>query len=80
MRVSMRFRIVLWLIAIVGLTIAFHSLNIAAADEPQRDSIWGRTIAAEPFDKIPFREIRIPEWVQETVGVGYTLSVQNAEQ
>lgn len=50
------------------------------ADEPLRASIWGRTIAAEPFDKSPFQEIRIPEWVHETVGVGYTLSVQNAEQ
>ncbi len=54
--------------------------NLANADEPPRASIWGRTIAAEPFDKAPFHEIRIPEWVQETVGVGYTLSVQNAEQ
>lgn len=54
--------------------------SLSNSEEPPRSSIWGRAIAAEPFDKVPFREIRVPEWVQETVGVGYTLSVQNAEQ
>lgn len=54
--------------------------DLVGADEPLRASIWGRTIASEPYERVPFREIRVPEWVQETVGVGYTLSVQNAEQ
>ena len=35
---------------------------------------------AQPFDKEPFREIRIPEWVRNTVGCGYTLSGMNTEQ
>lgn len=72
---------------LVALVLIFSALvrvadlpSLASADEPPRASIWGRTIAAEPYDKVAFREIRIPEWVQETVGVGYTLSVQNAEQ
>jgi hypothetical protein len=43
-------------------------------------SIWGREILAQPFDKQPFREIRIPEWVQGTTGVGYTLSVKPREE
>ncbi|MBN1341397.1 MAG: hypothetical protein JXQ73_01890 [Phycisphaerae bacterium] len=34
----------------------------------------------QPFDKGPFREIRIPGWVQETVGVGYTLSGMSTAQ
>ena len=44
------------------------------------DEIWDHRIAAEPFDREPFRQVRIPAWVQDTVGVGYTLSVQNDEQ
>lgn len=48
--------------------------------EASQDSIWGAKILAQPFDRAEFREIRVPEWVQETTGVGYTLSVQSAEQ
>ena len=70
----------LWLAGVIGVLGQVHAPRSTVADEPPRSSIWGRTIAAEPYDKVPFREIRIPEWVQETVGVGYTLSVQNAEQ
>jgi hypothetical protein len=54
--------------------------QVAIAQETSSDAIWGRRILAQPFDVAPFYEIAIPEWVQETVGVGYTLSVQNAEQ
>lgn len=35
---------------------------------------------SQPFEKQPFSEVRIPEWLQSTVGVGYTLSAQNTEQ
>jgi hypothetical protein len=38
-------------------------------------AVWDRVIAAQPFDRAPFRQNRIPAWVQETVGCGYTLSV-----
>ncbi len=72
----MQLRTLLWLAAVVGVLGHVHAPRIAVADEPPRASIWGRTIAAEPYDKVAFREILIPEWVQETVGVGYTLSVQ----
>jgi hypothetical protein len=48
-----------------------------AADEKD---IWGRTILAQPFDRQPLREVRVPGWVQETTGVGYTLSVMNSAQ
>lgn len=46
----------------------------AADDKPD---IWGRTILPQPHDKEPFREINVPAWVQETIGVGYTLSGMN---
>ena len=42
--------------------------------------IWGRQILAQPFDTTPFREIRIPRWIEETIGVGYTLSGQSTKQ
>ena len=29
---------------------------------------------AQPFDTVPFRAIKHPVWVQETIGCGYTLS------
>src|SRR5208337_2580054 len=37
--------------------------------------ISGEAIMAQPFDTMPFRAVKIPEWVQETTGCGYTLSV-----
>jgi hypothetical protein len=48
------------------------------AQEKER-TIWGETIMKQPFDKRPFREIAIPEWVQETVGCGYTLSAMDGK-
>lgn len=51
-----------------------------AAEGEKRPDIWGRTILSQPFDKQPFREVKVPGWVQETTGVGYTLSVMNSEQ
>jgi len=42
--------------------------------------IWGETILSQPFDKQPFREIKIPDWVQGTVGCGYTLSGMDEKQ
>ncbi|QEH36030.1 Beta-galactosidase trimerization domain protein [Aquisphaera giovannonii] len=37
-------------------------------------SIWGRTIMAQPFDSGPFREVRVPDWLEDVTGCGYTLS------
>jgi hypothetical protein len=46
---------------------------------PAQDSrgIWESPVLSQPFERKPFQPIRIPEWVQNTVGVGYTLSGQN---
>src|SRR5438270_7486894 len=45
--------------------------------QQKEDKIWGDPILKQPFDKIPFREVKIPSWVQETIGCGYTLSVMD---
>jgi hypothetical protein len=41
--------------------------------------IWGKEIAKQPFDREPFREIQVAEWLQETIGCGYTLSVMDSK-
>src|SRR5262245_14559091 len=42
-------------------------------------AIWGRQIMPQPFDREPFREIRIPRWLEDTIGCGYTLSVMDSK-
>lgn len=44
-----------------------------AAQRPER-GIWDAPILKQPFDHAEFRAVRVPEWVQETLGAGYTLS------
>ena len=48
-----------------------------AAGAPDDDAIFGPPVLAQPFDKEPFRPIKPPRWVEETLGVGYTLSGMN---
>ena len=58
--------------------LAVASLTLAAAPcpaEPPGGGIWGKEIMGQPFDASPFREIKVPGWVEETTGCGYTLSV-----
>src|SRR4051812_6661034 len=45
--------------------------------QPAAGGIWGAEILKQPFDSQVFREIKIPAWVQDTVGCGYTLSVMD---
>ncbi len=59
---------VIWLLATVG---------VASAQSPD-GKIWGPAIMPQPFEKQPFHEIRIPAWVQDTIGCGYTLSVMDS--
>src|SRR5437868_601525 len=42
-------------------------------------SIWDKEIMSQPFDKQPFRQIKVPRWLEETVGCGYTLSVMDGK-
>ncbi len=40
-------------------------------------SIWERQILPQPFDAQPFHAVRVPRWVEETIGCGYTLSAMD---
>lgn len=51
------------------------SASLNAADPP---GIWEPPVLPQPFEKEPFRPIRVPEWVRTTPGVGYTLSGASA--
>lgn len=43
-----------------------------------RRPIWDGEVLPQPFDTRPFHRIRVPAWVQETLGCGYTLSVMDS--
>ena len=51
----------------------------ANAQEKPASSIWDRQVMPQPFDTQPFHRIRIPAWVEATVGCGYTLSVMDSK-
>jgi hypothetical protein len=44
------------------------------------DEWWDSPTAPQPFQKRPFRPIRVPRWLEETIGAGYTLSGMNTSQ
>lgn len=62
------------------LALAVIGPDAAVANAQGPSEIWGRTITPQPLQRQPFHEIRVPDWVSATGGVGYTLSVQNAQQ
>jgi len=37
-------------------------------------AIFGEPLPGEPFDRVAFRPVLLPEWVNSTLGAGYTLS------
>ena len=64
-----------------GLFVSFVIALLPAGVTAQTSSkIWDREVLAQPFDKEPFRQIAIPDWLQDTLGCGYTLSVMGSEQ
>jgi hypothetical protein len=69
-----------WMFVVLTPWLLVVSLTASAQGEERDDKIWDRVIAPEPFEKTPFRQVKIPAWLEETVGVGYTLSVQSPEQ
>jgi type 1 glutamine amidotransferase len=50
-----------------------------ALAQAEHSGIWDATIMAQPFDREPFRQIKVPKWVSETIGCGYTLSVMDGK-
>ena len=67
-----------WPVRIIALwCLTTSAATVLAQDEPT--AIWDREIMPQPFDTQPFRQIKIPEWVQDTIGCGYTLSVMDSD-
>lgn len=52
--------------------------DLAKAQEAR--SIWDETISPQPFEPHSFQSIRVPSWVENTLGCGYTMSVMSSEQ
>ncbi|MDB5311495.1 MAG: Beta-galactosidase trimerization domain protein [Gemmataceae bacterium] len=44
----------------------------------EKPPVWDREVMPQPFDARPFRAVRVPGWVQDTVGCGYTLSAMDS--
>ena len=64
---------------LVALALVLHEFAaIPALAQSASDRIWDRAIMAQPFDERPLRQIKIPGWVEETIGCGYTLSGMDA--
>ena len=64
-------------LAALTLLLLIPLLAVPGAAQKPAVSIWGVEIMPQPFDKAPFHEVRVPEWVRETTGCGYTLSVMD---
>ena len=62
--------------SLVSMLMLSFFLRVHAQERPI--PIWDKHIACQPFDKQPFHQIRIPDWVKGTVGCGYTLSVMDS--
>ena len=63
--------------AVATTAVASHAAGTPAADEKPA-GIWGRAILPQPYEKGPFREVKVPAWVQDSTGAGYTLSVMSS--
>jgi hypothetical protein len=56
-----------WLGALLASALASPVLG----DDP---GFWDAPIMKQPFDRKVFRQVRVPDWVQQATGCGYTLS------
>jgi type 1 glutamine amidotransferase len=50
-----------------------------AAARGQDSQIWDRRIDPQPFEQQPFHQVKVPAWVEDSIGAGYTLSVMDSE-
>lgn len=57
----------------VGASVAAGVASFAAAGD-DKPTIWEAPLPLQPLDGTPFRPVKVPAWVQDTTGVGYTLS------
>lgn len=59
------------------LAVLFFTCPVASAQP--KPAVWDdRPVMPQPYDTKPFHRVRVPGWVQETVGCGYTLSVMDS--
>jgi hypothetical protein len=61
------------------ITASCLTLPALSSDPPRDQGIWDDAVLKQPFDRGEFRPIKIPSWVQDTVGCGYTLSVMDGK-
>jgi hypothetical protein len=59
------------------LPVAVCALLLCSRSGAQDAQVWDRVILPQPYDKAPFQQVRIPDWVEDTIGCGYTLSVMD---
>ncbi len=61
---------------VIALCCALWWIELVApcAAQQSPSDIWDAAVMPQPFDVRPLRQIKIPRWVQETIGCGYTLS------
>lgn len=67
---------------LIGLLVLFVGgtlLCLPSYAQSPREVIWDQPIMAQPFDKATFQSIKIPSWVEDTLGCGYTLSTMDTE-
>ncbi|MFO0803005.1 MAG: alpha-amylase family protein [Gemmataceae bacterium] len=54
-------------------------LAASSAVAQPKPAVWDeRAVMPQPFDTKPYHRVRVPGWVQDTVGCGYTLSVMDS--
>jgi len=52
---------------------------IAQQTSAAEPNIWEAPLPAQPSESKPFRPVKVPKWVEETLGVGYTLSAMDSK-
>ena len=67
------------LICSIALSLGCIFFQTYSDAQSPRATIWDQPIMAQPFDQAPFRSIKIPHWVEDTLGCGYTLSTMDTE-
>lgn len=68
---------------ITGLLLVVVLLTPFLASQGNEDlstpSIWADPLPNQPLDRVPFRPIQVPAWVQQITGCGYTLSTMDTK-
>ena len=67
------------LLTLLMLFVGYASLSAQSRAQSPPATIWDQPIMAQPFDKEPFQSIKIPKWLEDTLGCGYTLSTMDAQ-